>query len=349
MPAYRFSKYEMQALQYIAQMPEIDEELLANLLKIKESDARKLRTKLSKILEWVVIPNYGLLGWELLFVVYSTMPVKKQPQSSAFECCTHAYLSQEYFLAIGFAQNYGELLRVYEKLCAQLQVPQEQLQIVIFSHELTKVLRFFDYRGVLGKISGEWKTRIPLSYGEHVELDLLTRKVLFEIVEHPEEDEVSLSKRLRVRHSLVKRKRRFLSRNGYYTPSVSVNLEALGYKGFAFYNLKISQEEKMDEMLVDTGIPAFFAVADNNNAFLLVPYTCLDEIFEMSVVITQSTRSGRHPISIVNYGHFQFEEMDTLMENNYLAVLRRNRNFMFGDTVEGIIPKPKRRRNKIDP
>ncbi|MCX8174360.1 MAG: hypothetical protein N3F63_07135 [Thermoplasmata archaeon] len=350
MPAYRISKLEMKALEYIANMPEIDDSLLADALKIKESEVKKLRTKLSKILQWVVVPNYGKLGWELMFVVYSTMPPRKIPPADALEGCTHAYTSPEYFFATGFAQNYAELLRLYEKLCIDLKMQKDHLHLLIFSHELTQLLRFFDYQEVLGKIAGNWETGVrDAAREEGKALDPITRKILFEIVHHPAADVETLSALVGIEKSTVRRKRSFLKKQEYLRPAVSVNLKALGYAGFAFYHLTAGECAGKGWPLDATGTPPFFAVADRTNAFLLVPYTRLDEIFQMSVALTTSSKRMALAVSIVNYGYFQFGECRKLRENDYISVLKRSRNFMFGDKVESAIGKPERRSSKINP
>ncbi|MEM3610711.1 MAG: hypothetical protein QW620_01095 [Thermoplasmata archaeon] len=338
----------MRAVEYLAKIPGVDDRLLAHYLHIRENEAKKIRRKLSKVLESVVFPNYGLLGWELIFVAYSTLPVKEIPSQGALDGCTHVYCSSEYFLAIGFAQNYSELVRIYEKLCLGLKVSQEHLKLVIFAHEFTEFLRFFDYQHAISRITGNRDTGTSEQGStRHKGLDILSRKILYQLVGNPAMDENTLSKKLGTSLRVIKRKLSFLRTNGYCVHSVNVDLEMLGYTGLAFYHLEFSHKERMEEFLQDTQLPAIFVISDGSNAFLLVPYTQPDEIFETSVSISARTYR-RHAVSIVNYGYFQFSEMNKLRENEYLSVLGRNKNFMFGDVFESVIAKPEGRGNKTN-
>ncbi|MEM4292703.1 MAG: hypothetical protein QXJ27_00840 [Thermoplasmata archaeon] len=348
MPAYRFSNLEMRAIEYISRMPGIDVDLLAKLLRIPQSEAKKLKRKLSKILECVVVPNYRLLGWELLFVIYSTMPVIGKPGAEVLESCTHVYQSPEYFFATGFAQNYSELLRIYEKLCVEAKMQKKHMPLLIFPSECTTLLSFFEFENLLGRVYGNWFSRAPEESARREELDQVARGILYHIVQNPIADEERLSARLGVKRGVVKRKLNFLRKHGYYRQSIFLNLEQLGYRGFAFYHLNLPGEFRNAETLVERGFPAFFAVASTSDAILLVPYMDSEEIFETSVSLTAGTTRNRYPVSIVNYGYFQFEDLERLRENNYFAVLRRNRNFMFGDMGEGVIAESKRRRHKTD-
>jgi len=327
MCAYKLSSIEMKALEYLARMPNIEEKVLAKLLSLPLKDTRRLKNKISRILGIISFPNFRMLGWEMMFIAYSLLPPKRI-SGAAVEGCSHCYISSDQFLAIGFAQNYAELIAIYEKLCIELEI--SNLQLLAFPYELITTLRFFDYSGIILNLTGNVLFEYPkdFNYTSQKSLSVIEKKILFEVVKEPRAEVEKVSERLGVKQSTVRRMITRLKNKGYFLHLPALNLEEIGYSGFAFYHFKI---EKEGFELKDLSASTFFEIVGLNNAFLMVAYTDPEEIFAWNAGLSSDNQS--QAISIVNYGCFQFSDLKLRKENDYTSVLKRNRNF--GDWFEG--------------
>ncbi|MGC8912417.1 MAG: hypothetical protein ACP5JR_00530 [Thermoplasmata archaeon] len=366
MPASRFTQKEMRAVECLLRKPDIDDLHLSEYLGIQVEDARKLREKLfSRLLRYVIVPNYSALGYELIFVVYgSTLSARRLPpvtgEPEYIKCYTHFYLSDDCFLGIGFARNYGMLVKHYEKFCGDIGVSRDDAKLLIFPSELVTFFRFFDYSQVLVQASpGEAKFTHSFTLGNWLEawkwkeegekLDEIEQKILYAILHQPAIKSEKLWKFVGVNEKVGERKLMRLRKSGMYFPSVVPDLKNFGYSGFLFYHLQKANGlfplKNIIEQIV-WKIPVYFAICDEKNAFLLSAYREADDVVERDVILSEVFQQEGISMTRIDSGYFSYDDLLLRYENGYSGLL--NLNTISGDMRENIKQKQKRGQYKTD-
>lgn len=251
------SKYQGKSLRDISEIVGIN---YWTLYKTVE----KLRER--GIFREVNVPNFRMLGYELLIAGYGNLTKRKISElqqlrdeenirkfsSSIFYGFAESYRG----FALGVARNYTEVKKTLitaERIVKLREMSgKEDINIVLFPLEITNVPILFDFSRLLCRMAGVECNQLKGMPSKYPNRKLTRREkiALVELTRNPDVSLNELSKKMKVTIQTASKIKRRLFDEGWLIPRIIPDLSMLGYEVivFAHWNLNPEMLELMNSM-----------------------------------------------------------------------------------------------------
>lgn len=297
------SQNEARVLHSLVKWPNLTDQAIHSEIGMKKSTFSSIKTRLkeSGFYNRYFIPNFPVINFELLMIMYGQlnrfttfeerMRIAGDTLSSFTEDFYGVSESNKAF-TISVTQNLTEFAKNQQKFLQLYSenkfLSKEGLYTQAFPFELSRVRSFLDYESLLannfGFVSEPYDKRLNIPSGiiKKPKLSRAERKVLAGLVKYPEETDTLIAEEVGVsRNTVANAKRKFLDEGICFTRVVP-DLQKLGYKILVFtyrkFNPRISMDQRKDasEMVRKLLSPHFY-VSKNLDGFIISAHTSFEE------------------------------------------------------------------------
>ncbi len=297
------SQNEARVLHSLVKWPNLTDQAIHSEIGMKKSTFSSIKTRLkeSGFYNRYFIPNFPVINFELLMIMYGQlnrfttfeerMRIAGDTLSSFTEDFYGVSESNKAF-TISVTQNLTEFAKNQQKFLQLYSenkfLSKEGLYTQAFPFELSRVRSFLDYESLLannfGFVSEPYDKRLNIPSGviKRPKLSRAERKVLAGLVKYPEETDTLIAEEVGVsRNTVANAKRKFLDEGICFTRVVP-DLQKLGYKILVFtyrkFNPRISMDQRKDasEMVRKLLSPHFY-VSKNLDGFIISAHTSFEE------------------------------------------------------------------------
>ena len=259
----RLNNLDKNVLCGLCKNPELSPKILAELLDLNYWSVYKsiMKLRAQGIFKEIIIPNFKLLGLELLVVGYGSLTKRKMdvlqrirsmrnyfPYSSGiFYSFAESY--RGFVLAV--SKNYTEISKglIYAERLIKVReiLRRENTQMVILPFEITEIPLFFDYSNLICKDFEIEIEKRKKRFKEPRKLGKNATKVILEIVKAPSAKIAHIAKNLNMTPQSVSRIKERLIEEGYIFKKIIPNLPLMGYDVLVFAHWT-SNPEAMDKI-----------------------------------------------------------------------------------------------------
>ncbi|MDH5644703.1 MAG: hypothetical protein OEZ01_01780, partial [Candidatus Heimdallarchaeota archaeon] len=311
----------------------------------------KTRLKESHYYHRFFIPNFPVLDFELLFIMFgelnrfTTFDERMRVAGDMVKSFTEDFYvvseaNHSFSLSVSqnyteYAKNQMEFMQVYSE---NKFLSKDGMTHVAFPFEISQMLSFLDYESLLARLFGfssepyETRKSIPFGRIKRIKLTKAEKKVLAGLIKYPDETDTLIADEVGVsRNTVANAKRKFLKKKICF-PRVVPDIERLGLKTLVFnytkYRPKLAPEDRAETSeKIRMLLSPHFYIYKNLDGFIISAHESKESFDEVYTQLYSFYRNKDYILGDpINY-YMNIPDMKLIKSINYLPMILKMLKF----------------------